>query len=86
MQQSGVDHMPLAMETLLLGLALVPLLVALFFFRLSVCAPRCDECGIVTHVSAHEIPETSPPVFELVYSCPRCRKTMGRRYVNPLAD
>ena len=62
------------------------LIGAFLLFQLSRGAPSCPSCQVETMVLAREIPETFPPVFELLYRCPTCDVTIWRRLVNAPPD
>jgi hypothetical protein len=56
------------------------------WYVFSVWTPQCRDCRIPAIALAYQIGDTSPPIFQLVYRCPRCRTTVWKRYVNTISD
>jgi hypothetical protein len=48
--------------------------------------PRCQYCRVPAIALTYQLAGTSPPIFELVYRCPRCRQLLSKRFVNALCD
>jgi uncharacterized protein with PIN domain len=69
-------------EMLCYSVIVACLIGAFLLFQLSSDIPRCPSCQVATMVLAREIPETFPPVFELLYRCPTCEVSIWRRLVD----
>jgi uncharacterized protein with PIN domain len=48
--------------------------------------PRCHSCRIRAIALTYQIGETLPPIFQVVYRCPRCRVIIWKHFVNVLTD
>jgi uncharacterized protein with PIN domain len=48
--------------------------------------PRCRDCRTFTLRLSRQIPESSPPVFEVVYRCPSCREVLWKHFVSIISD
>jgi hypothetical protein len=68
------------------GFILAYVLGMVIWFALSVRTPRCHDCRIPAVALAYQIGDSSPPVFQLVYRCPRCRVIVWKRFVNTIND
>ncbi len=78
--------MIVVVEMLWYSVIVACLIGAFLLFQLSSDTPRCPSCQVATMVLAREIPETFPPVFELLYRCPTCDAIIGRHFVNAPSD
>jgi hypothetical protein len=56
------------------------------WYACSVRTPRCHGCRVPAIALAYQIGDTSPPIFQLVYRCPRCRAIVCKRFVNTICD
>jgi hypothetical protein len=74
------------MELLWYGFVVVYVLGMLIFFGLSVRIPWCQYCQVQAIAWARQIGDTSPPIFAMIYRCPRCRAIVRKRFVNTLWD
>ena len=74
------------MEWLWLGFVLAYVLVMVVWFAFAVRTLQCYNCGTKATALAYQIGDTSPPIFQLVYRCPRCRAIVWKRYVNTISD
>jgi len=68
------------------GFILAYVLGMVIWFALSVRTPQCHDCRVPAVAVAYQIGDTSPPVFQLVYHCPRCRVIVWKRFVNTICD
>jgi uncharacterized protein with PIN domain len=73
-------------EFLLYGMVVTFILGSAIYFGLSDRTPRCHHCRKLALMLSRQIPESSPPVFELVYRCPSCREILWRRFVSLIGD
>jgi hypothetical protein len=73
-------------EFLLYGMMVTFILGSAIYFGLSDRAPRCRDCRKLALMLSRQIPESSPPVFEIVYRCPSCREILWRRFVSLISD
>jgi uncharacterized protein with PIN domain len=74
------------MEWLWYSVVLLYVLGMVMWFALSVRTPRCHDCRVPAVGLAHQIGETSPPIFQMVYRCPRCHAIIWKRFVNAVYD
>lgn len=74
------------MNRLWYGFVLLYVLGSMIYFGLSARTPRCRDCRTSALMLSRQIVGTSPPVFEIVYRCPRCRETLWKRFVSPVSD
>lgn len=74
------------MEWLWYSLVLVYVLGAVLWFAFSVQTPRCHDCRVPAIALAHQIGETSAPIFQVVYRCPRCHTIVWQRLVPVVYD
>jgi uncharacterized protein with PIN domain len=73
-------------EVVWYGLVVTFILGSALYFGLSCRAPRCRECRELALMLSRQIPESSPPVFEVVYRCPSCSQILWRRFVCSISD
>jgi hypothetical protein len=74
------------MELLWYGMVAAYILAAAIYFGLGHRTPRCPECRLSAIVLSRQVVGSSPPVFEIVYRCPRCRDIIWKRFVNTVSD
>ncbi|MGH8065416.1 MAG: hypothetical protein ACRERE_09285 [Candidatus Entotheonellia bacterium] len=74
------------MELLWYGFVVVYALGAAIYFGLSGRTPSCRDCRTSALMLSRQIAGSSPPVFEIVYCCPRCREILWKRFVSPASD
>ncbi len=74
------------MEGLWYGFVLAYVLGTAAWFGLAMRIPRCQYCRVPAIALAHQLAGTSPPIFEVVFRCPRCRQLLCKRFVNVLCD
>jgi hypothetical protein len=74
------------MELLWYSFVVVYVLGVLILFGWSARTPWCPYCRVQAIALAHQIGDTSPPIFEMIYRCPRCRAIIWKRFVNALSD
>jgi hypothetical protein len=48
--------------------------------------PRCRGCRTFALVLSRQIPDSSPPVFEVIYCCPSCHEILWKRFVSTISD
>jgi len=72
-------------EWLWFGLILAYALVLVVWCAFAVRTLRCHPCGTKATALAYQIGVTAPPIFQLVYRCPRCRASLWKRYVHPIS-
>jgi hypothetical protein len=73
-------------ELLWYGVVLAYILGAAIYFGLDDLTPRCRSCGVPALTLSRQITGSSPPVFEIVYRCPRCRDILWRRFVSTVSE
>jgi hypothetical protein len=73
-------------ELLWAGLIILFCLGSAMYFGCSARPPRCQACRQLALMQSWQIPESSPPVFEIVYHCPHCREVLYRRFVSIMSD
>jgi uncharacterized protein with PIN domain len=76
----------MVVELLWYSVVVIYVLGMLIFFGLSARTPWCPYCRVPTLALAHQIGDTSPPIFEVIYRCPRCRTIVWKRLINALSD
>ena len=74
------------MELLWYGVVLAYILGAAISFGLGDLTPRCRGCGVPALTLSRQIADSSPPVFEVVSRCPRCRDILWRRFVSTVSE
>jgi uncharacterized protein with PIN domain len=74
------------MEWLWYSVVLLYVLGMVMWFALSVRPPRCSSCRVPAIALAYQIDDISPPVFQVVYRCPRCRAIIWKRFVNAVSN
>jgi hypothetical protein len=73
-------------ELLWYGFVVIYVLGMIIFVGLSMRTPWCPYCRVQALALARQIGDTSPPMFEVIYRCPRCRAIVWKRLVNALSD
>jgi len=73
-------------ELLWYGMVVTFILGSAVYFGLGDRTPRCHDCRELALMVSRQIPESSPPVFEIVYRCPGCREILWRRFVSLIGD
>jgi len=73
-------------ELLWYGVVLAYILAAAIYCGLGDLAPRCRGCGVSALTLSRQIAGSSPPVFEIVCRCPRCREILWRRFVSTVSE
>jgi hypothetical protein len=68
------------------GCVAVYVLGALIYFGLGRHTPRCRACRMPALILARQIAGSLPPVFEVIYRCPRCREILWKRFVSTVSD
>ena len=74
------------MELLWYGLVVALILGSAVYGGLGYRTPRCHDCRTLALMLSRQIPESSPPVFEVVYRCPTCREILWKRFVSTISD
>jgi hypothetical protein len=74
------------MELLWYGVIAAYILGVVIYCGLGHRAPRCRRCRMAAMILSRHIVGSSPPVFELVYRCPRCREVLWKHFVSTLSD
>ena len=74
------------MNLLWYGFVLLYVLGSTIYFGLSACTPRCRDCRTSALMRSRQIAGSSPPVFEIVYRCPRCREILWKRFVSTVSE
>jgi uncharacterized protein with PIN domain len=69
-------------EWICYGLVVTLMLGPVLYFGLSDRTPQCRDCRQLALRQSRQIPESSPPVFEIVYRCPSCREIVWKRFVS----
>jgi uncharacterized protein with PIN domain len=73
-------------EMLWYGVVVAYILETAIYFGLGYCPPRCHDCRTFALMLSRQIPDSSPPVFEVVYRCPSCHKILWKRFVSTISD
>jgi uncharacterized protein with PIN domain len=73
-------------ELLWYGIVVVFILGSVIYCGLSDRTPRCHDCRKLALMQSRQIPESLPPVFEVVYRCPTCREILWKRFVSTISD
>jgi hypothetical protein len=73
-------------EWLWYGVVVTFLLGSVLYFGLSSRKLQCPDCRTLGLMQWREIPESSPPVFEVVYYCPSCREVLWKHFVSVHSD
>jgi hypothetical protein len=73
-------------ELLWYGFVMAYVLGAVIYLGLGDCTPRCRDCRTSTMILSRQIAGSSPPVFEVVYRCPRCGEILWKRFVSTVSD
>jgi hypothetical protein len=73
-------------ELLWYGLVVACLLGWAIYGGLADHTPRCRDCRTSALVLSRQIAGSSPPVFEIVYHCPRCREMLWKRFVSTVSE
>jgi hypothetical protein len=74
------------MEWLWFGFIVAYTLRMVVWYGFSVRTPRCHDCRVPAIALAYQIGDTSPPIFQLLYRCLRCRVIVWKRFVNTICD
>ena len=67
----------MTVELLWYGFVVAYVLGATIYSGLGARTPRCRDCRTSALMLSRQIAGSSLPVFEIVYSCPRCRESFG---------
>jgi hypothetical protein len=73
-------------ELLWYGFVAAYVLGILMVFGWVARTPWCPHCRLQAITLAHQIGDTFPPVFEVIYRYPRCRTIVWRRFVNTSSE
>jgi hypothetical protein len=73
-------------ELLWYGFIVAYVLGSAIYFGLGYRTPRCRDCQMSALMLSRQIAGSSPPVFEVVYRCPRCREILWKRFVSAVSD
>jgi hypothetical protein len=73
-------------ELLWYGFVMAYVLGAVIYLGLGYRTPRCRDCRTSTMILSRQITDSSPPVFEIIYRCPRCREILWKRFVSTVSD
>jgi uncharacterized protein with PIN domain len=68
------------------GFVAAYVLGAVIYFGLRYRTPRCRACRMPALILARQIAGGMPPVFEVIYRCPRCRDILWKRFVSTVSD
>ena len=74
------------MELLWYGCVVAYILGSAIYLGLGGRALRCRDCRTSALVLSRQVAGTSPPVFEIVYRCPRCRAILWKRFVSTVSE
>ena len=74
------------MEWLWYGFIVAYALGMVVWYVCSVRTPQCHGCRVPAIALAYQIGDTSPPIFQLVYRCPRYRAIVWKRFVHNICD
>lgn len=74
------------MELLWYSFVVAYLLGSAIYFGLSDRLPRCHHCRTSALMLSRQIADSSLPVFEIVYRCPRCREILWKRFVSTVSE
>ena len=74
------------MELLWYGVVVAFILGSAVYVGLNCRTPRCHDCRTFALMLSRQVPESSPPVFEVVYRCPTCREVLQKRFVSTISD
>lgn len=74
------------MELLWYGVVLAFILASVVDVGIGYRMPRCYDCRTLALMLSRQIPESSPPVFEVVYRCPTCHEILWKRFVSRISD
>jgi hypothetical protein len=73
-------------ELLWYGMVVGFILGSAIYFGIGNRTPRCHDCRTFALMRSRQIPDSSPPVFEVVYCCPSCREILWKRFVSTIGD
>jgi uncharacterized protein with PIN domain len=73
-------------ELLWYGVVLAFILASVVYVGLGYRIPRCYDCRTFALMLSRQIPESSPPIFEVVYRCPTCHEILWKRFVSTIRD
>lgn len=74
------------MELLWYGVVVAFILGSAVYVGLDYRTPRCHDCRTFALMLSRQIPDSSPPVFEVVYRCPTCREILLKHFVSTMSD
>ena len=74
------------MELLWYGVVVAFILGSVIYFGLGYYVPRCHNCRTFALMLSRQIPDSSPPVFEVVYRCPSCCEVLWKRFVSTISN
>ena len=67
------------------GVVVAYILGSAIYFGLGNRTLRCHDCRTFSLMLSRQIPDSSPPVFEVVYLCPSCRDILWKRFVSTIS-
>jgi hypothetical protein len=73
-------------ELLWYGFVVAYILGSVIYLGLGDRPLRCHDCRTSALMLSRQIADTSPPVFEIVYRCPRCREILWKRFVSTVNE
>jgi hypothetical protein len=76
----------IVVEFLWYGLVAAYVLGVAIYFGLGHRTPRCSDCRAAAIILSRQIAGSAPPVFEVMYRCPRCRTILWKRFVSTVSD
>lgn len=74
------------MELVWYGFVAAYVLGAVVYFGLGHRTPRCRACRMPALTLSRQLAGSTPPVFEVIYRCPRCRDILWKRFVSTVSD
>jgi hypothetical protein len=75
-----------ALELLWYGVVVAFILGSAAYVCLNDRPPYCHDCRTLTLRLSRQIPESAPPVFEVIYRCPTCQEILGKHFVSTSGD
>jgi hypothetical protein len=73
-------------ELLWYGVVVAFILGSAVYVGLGYRPPRCRDCRTFALMLLRQIPDSLPPVFEVVYRCPTCREILLKHFVSTMSD
>jgi hypothetical protein len=73
-------------ELLWYGVVVAFILGSAAYVGLRFRTPRCHDCQTFALMLSRQLPDSSPPVFEVVYRCPTCREILLKHFVSTRSD